>query len=96
MKPAIKDSITDLLANDPAWTVSGETLVGNWKFTNFTELRAVVVAVCNLADELNHHPTVIYGYNTLRIETTTHDAGNTITEKDVELAGRVSEVLERL
>ena len=96
MKPAIKDSITDLLANDPAWSVSGETLVGNWKFTDFTELRAVVVAVCNLADELNHHPTVTYGYNTLQIETTTHDAENTITEKDVELAGRVSDVLERL
>jgi len=89
----MKQTIDDLLANNPTWTVSGETLVGNWKFTNFTELRAVVAAVCDLADELNHHPTVIYGYNTLQIETTTHDEGNTITEKDVELAGRVSRLV---
>jgi 4a-hydroxytetrahydrobiopterin dehydratase len=95
MKPAMKDSIADLMANNPAWTVSGETLVGNWKFNDFAALRAVVTQVCDLADELNHHPTVTYGYNTLQIETTTHDAGNTITEKDVELAGRVSEMLER-
>ena len=91
----MKQAIDDLRANNPAWTVIGETLVGNWKFNDFTELQAVVPAVCDLADELNHHPTVTYGYNTLRIETTTHDAGNTITDKDVELAGRVSEVLER-
>ena len=93
MKPAIIDSITDLLANNPAWTVSGETLVGNWKFNDFAALRAIVTQVCDLADELNHHPTVTYGYNTLQIETTTHDEGNTITEKDVELAGRISAVI---
>jgi 4a-hydroxytetrahydrobiopterin dehydratase len=89
----MKQTIDDLLANHPAWTVSGETLVGNWKFNDFAALRAVVTQVCDLADELNHHPTVTYGYNTLRIETTTHDAGNKITQKDVELAGRVSELV---
>jgi len=92
MKQPIQEQVTQLLANNPAWTVSGETLVGNWKFNDFAELQVVIGKLCVLADELNHHPTVTYGYNTLMIETTTHDAGNTITEKDVELAERVSEL----
>jgi len=79
-----------LLNNYPAWSVSGETLVGKWQLSNFAELRSIVSQLCDLADELNHHPTVTFGYNTLRVETTTHDAGNTITKKDVELANRVS------
>lgn len=51
--------------------------------------------LCDLADELNHHPTVAYGYHTLRIETTTHDAGNVVTQLDVALAKRVSDMLEK-
>ncbi len=91
----MKQAIDDLRANNPAWTVIGETLVGNWKFNDFAALRAVVTQVCDLADELNHHPTVTYGYNTLQIETTTHDAGNTVTEKDIQLAERVSEIFKQ-
>jgi len=89
----MEQQIQDLLATNPAWSVSGETLVGNWKFDNFSQLREMVGKLCDLADELNHHPTVTYGYNTLTVETTTHDAANTITEKDVELAQRVSEIM---
>jgi len=89
----MKQSIDELLARYPQWIVSGETLVGNWQFGDFKELRAVVVQVCDLAEKLNHHPMVTYGYNTLQIETTTHDAGNAITQKDVDLALRVSEVV---
>jgi 4a-hydroxytetrahydrobiopterin dehydratase len=92
MKPAIEALVT----NNPAWSVSGETLVGNWQFADFASLRTIVAQLCDLADELNHHPTVTYGYNTLQIESTTHDAGNTITEKDIDLAQRVSQLIGEL
>ena len=82
-----------LITKYPAWSVSGETLVGNWTVANFAELRAIISRLCDLADELNHHPQVTFGYNQLTVETTTHDAGNTITEKDIELAQRVSELV---
>jgi len=86
----MEQEIELLLQNNPNWILEETTLVGNWKVNDFARLRSLVGDLCNLADELNHHPTVTYGYNTLRIETTTHDAGNTITAKDVELARRVS------
>ncbi len=85
--------IEELLHSDTNWRKVEETLVGEWQFADFSELSGVVGKLCDLADELNHHPTVTYGYNTLRVETTTHDAGNTITELDIELAKRISEIV---
>lgn len=77
----------------PEWRFESNQLVGEWKLANFAELKQVIQKLCDLADELNHHPTVTYGYSTLRIETTTHDAGNQVTEKDIEFAGRTSQLL---
>ena len=37
-----------------------------------------------IAEKLNHHPKLIVEYNLVRIELTTHDSGNTVTEKDHE------------
>ena len=89
----MKQTISELLHEHAQWQQVNETLAGEWKFSNFTELRQIVGKLCDLAEELNHHPTVTYGYNTLKVETTTHDAGNTITELDVELAKRISQII---
>jgi len=89
----MEQEIALLLENNPNWILEKNTLVGNWKVADFAMLRQLVGELCDLADELNHHPTVTYGYNTLRVETTTHDAGNTITTKDMELATAVSKLV---
>ena len=89
----MEQQITELIANYPEWSVSGETLVGNWRVADFDTVQALVLAIMKLADELNHHPTVTFGYNTVQVETTTHDAGNQITSKDTQLAARVSQVV---
>jgi len=89
----MQDQIDTLLQQFPAWKYESNTLVAEWRLQNFTALRTVITGMCDLADELNHHPTVTYGYNTLRVETTTHDAGNVVTQKDIELATRVSELV---
>jgi len=89
----MEQEIELLLKNDKNWIQAENTLVGNWKVADFAKLRGLIGELCDLADDLNHHPTVTYGYNTLRVETTTHDAGNTITDKDVELAKRVSKLV---
>ena len=89
----MKQTIEQFVANNPAWAVSGETLVGNWQLADFDEVKPLVVKLCDLADSLNHHPEVTFGYNTIQVTTTTHDAGNTITEKDIELAQRVAQLM---
>jgi len=87
----MQDQIKTLVIQHPEWHHENDQLIGSWTLENFAELRGVINKLCDLADELNHHPTVTYGYNTLHIETTTHDAGNVVTELDLELARRVSE-----
>lgn len=85
-----QQDIDDLLQKYPAWEHVGDTLVGQWKFSDFEELKEVVGKLCDLAAELDHHPTVTFGYNNLKVETTTHDAGNSVTEKDIELVQHIA------
>jgi len=89
----MKQTIEQFVANNPAWAVSGETLVGNWQLEGFNEVKSLITKLCNLADACNHHPEVTFGYNTIQVTTTTHDAGNIITEKDIELAQRVAQLM---
>jgi len=86
-------TINAFIDEHPDWQQQENTLVGEWNVNDFSALRTVITQLCDLTEELNHHPTVTYGYNTLRVATTTHDAGNTITDLDLTLARRVSELL---
>jgi 4a-hydroxytetrahydrobiopterin dehydratase len=42
--------------------------------------------VAILSEKANHHPTWKNTWNTVEVWLSTHDAGNTITEKDLELS----------
>ncbi len=53
-------------------------------------------AVGEVAEEMNHHPWWSNVYNKVAIELTTHDAGNTVTEKDLALARRIDEIYDRM
>lgn len=89
----MEQAIETFISNHPDWTYQDHKLVGEWKLESFTQLRRIVVQLCDLADEYNHHPTVTFGYNTLHVETTTHDAGNSVTEKDLHLAQAITSLL---
>lgn len=49
-----------------------------------------VALVCEAAD---HHPTWTNTYNRVDIILTTHDADNTVTTKDVDLALTINNIL---
>jgi len=89
----MEQTIESFITNNPDWAYQNHRLVGEWKLGSFTELRQVVTQLCDLADEHNHHPTVTFGYNTLHVETTTHDAGSAVTQKDLDLAHAISSLL---
>lgn len=67
-------------------------LVASFKFTNFTQAFAFMAEVAFAAEKLNHHPNWSNVYNQVIIELTTHDAGNTITDKDRELAKAIEAI----
>lgn len=68
------------------WTETDNQLHKSFKFKDFSEAFAFMTRVALLAEQQNHHPTWTNTYNTLDIYLSTHDAGNTVTDKDHKLA----------
>lgn len=69
-----------------SWKEENDTLVKEFKFKDFAEAIAWMVKAGYAIEKLNHHPEWTNVYNTVKVKLTTHDAGNTVTDKDRELA----------
>jgi len=48
--------------------------------------------VADLAEEMQHHPKWSNEYSVVTISLSTHDAGNSVTEKDEQMAKAISEI----
>ncbi|HAB89006.1 MAG TPA: pterin-4-alpha-carbinolamine dehydratase [Bacteroidetes bacterium] len=75
------------------WTNEANTLVRTERFEDFNEALAFIVRVGLLAEKSEHHPTITNTYNEVCLLLTTHDQGNTITEKDYDLAEKINALL---
>ena len=74
------------LADLNEWTHEDNQLVKRYKFMDFTSALAFIVRVGVLAEKANHHPTLENTYNRVTLRLCTHDAGNVVTAKDIDLA----------
>ena len=72
------------------WQEIDDALVLNLEFDDFRQAFDFMKDVAELAEAHNHHPEWSNVYNRVSIVLTTHDAGNTITEKDRVLAEAIS------
>ncbi len=68
------------------WTLVDNALTRNFEFDDFVAAFAFMTKVALLAEKADHHPSWHNVYNTVKISLNTHDAGNTVTDKDVTLA----------
>ncbi len=68
---------------------SNGALRAEFTFTDFAEAFAFMTRVGLIAQEQGHHPDMAISWNAVTITITTHDAGNTITEKDRKLAAAI-------
>lgn len=68
------------------WQTQNNQLYRKFEFQDFQTAFAFMTRVAALAETLKHHPTWSNTYNVVEIWLCTHDAGNTITEKDWKLA----------
>jgi 4a-hydroxytetrahydrobiopterin dehydratase len=75
------------------WENKDNHLEKTFKFKNYREVLSFVNAVADLANAQNHHPQMIVDFNRVVVRTTTHDAGNTITEKDEKLTLAIDHLL---
>lgn len=75
------------------WTEENNKLTQTFKFKDFQEAFAFMTRVAFLAEAAQHHPNWSNVYNTVEIELTTHDSGNTVTKKDHDLAKAIDKLL---
>ena len=75
------------------WTEINNSLYRKFEFANFSAAFAFMTRVAFEAEKMDHHPKWTNVYNTLEIWLNTHDAGETITEKDHKLAKKIDKLL---
>lgn len=74
------------------WTEEDNKLKRTFQFKNFVEAFGFMSKVAIVAEKLNHHPNWSNVYNTVSFELCTHDAGNTVTDRDKKLAAEIDKL----
>jgi len=75
------------------WTESDNGLTRLFEFTNFVEAFGFVTQVALVAQRQDHHPDITISWNKVTITTMSHDAGNSITERDHKLTASIDKLL---
>lgn len=86
------DALTVWLGAHPHWQLDSGHLVREVDTTDYASAVAIVGAQVNLAEELNHHPSVTVGYRHLRFELWTHDQRG-LTELDLRYAQGLDDLI---
>jgi 4a-hydroxytetrahydrobiopterin dehydratase len=74
------------------WKNENNTLHRKFEFDDFSAAFGFMTRVALAAEKMNHHPTWKNTYNTVEIWLSTHDAGDTVTEKDEKLAKKIDAI----
>lgn len=71
------------------WEEKENALYRRFQFKDFSEAFAFMTRVALVAEKMDHHPRWTNVWNTVEIWLNTHDAGNTVTDKDRQLAKKI-------
>ena len=86
------DEIAAALHGLPLWTGDGNALRRTVELPTFRDAVAAIVAIADVAEELDHHPDVDLRWRTLHLTLVSHSAGG-VSELDLELARRIDALL---
>lgn len=74
------------------WEEIDNKLIKEFEFKNFVEAFSFMTKVALLSEKMDHHPNWSNVYNKVKIELTSHDKGNTVTERDKKLAAEINKL----
>lgn len=87
--------ITEALQLLDGWERQGDALARTFSFDNYVGGLGFATAVGMICEAHNHHPELLQiGYKKVMLEFLTHDAGNAITQKDVDVARAINQLLQ--
>lgn len=76
------------------WNESDNALRRTFQFKDFSAAFSFMTRVALVAEKMNHHPLWTNVYNKVDIVLNTHDAGNTVTDKDRNLASAIDKIFK--
>lgn len=79
------------LAEMEDWRAEADVLRKKFEFRNFAEALAFVNRAGEIAERLDHHPDIYFGWGYAEINLTTHDRGG-ITGFDFAVAREIDEI----
>jgi 4a-hydroxytetrahydrobiopterin dehydratase len=86
------DAIAEALRTLDGWSGDRRGIERRAEFSTFRVAIAVVDAVAEIAEEMDHHPDIDIRWRTLTFRNVTHSAGG-VTGLDLELARRIDAVV---
>ena len=72
------------------FTEVDQALTATLEFKDFKAAFAFMTEVAEIAERMNHHPDWRNVYNRVTLRLSSHDAGNTVTERDRRLAEAIA------
>lgn len=92
-QPLSSNDIQQALDSLKGWEFSDDKIKKEFEFKDFSEALGFIVRVGLEAENKVHHPEIFNVYNTVKIQLSTHDAGDKVTQKDVDLAKAIESIL---
>jgi 4a-hydroxytetrahydrobiopterin dehydratase len=86
------DDVAVALRGFPQWSGDVDGIRRSVRLPSFRDAVAAIVAIADVAEEMDHHPDIDLRWRTLHLHLVTHAAGG-VTEFDLELARRIDALL---
>ena len=90
--PLTPDELVEGLVDLPRWSGDVSGLRRSVELPTFRDAVAAIVAIADVAEEMDHHPDVDLRWRTLHLTLVSHSAGG-VSELDLELARRIDALL---
>lgn len=91
-QPLTEAQISEALTLLDGWERHDNLISKRFRLSTYPQGLAFATAAGMVADGFNHHPEISIGYKTVTISLTTHDAGNRISQKDIDVATAISAI----
>ena len=88
------DEIAAALRGLPHWRGDDGGIRRTVELASFRDAVAAIVAIADVAEDLDHHPDIDLRWRTLHLAVVTHSAGG-VTELDLRLARAIDQLLPR-
>lgn len=87
--PDLEDALRDLEGWSLEDDADGNRITRDFALGDFRAAFAFLTRVAFEAEAMDHHPEIANVYDRVSLSLSTHDAGNRVTETDLELARRI-------